>query len=255
MMWLHQTMDIGEFIKHKLSRPGYVEEGQWDLLYPYRWWETFWVYHANYLSPLFVIMLVLELVATTVNREWKKPLISFVALMGGGGIIYSLLGHEYVYIHAFLYLYLFPLYSIFIARWVQRCVTAPESLKKLVRHPRWISFGVFVLLLHYPWGRLQSNLFHDVCNSLGLLSTTVAFTYLFLKSRLNLKRILVLITIAGITNISQMINYRNEPKKDWEFCQKAREEYARTGQPVVSPLDAHFTRDYYCKGIPLIEAK
>ncbi len=254
MMWLQQTFDIGEFLRRKLVKPGYLTATEEkNSFYVLDWIKTVFQYHSNYLSPAFLMFLLLELIATTANREWNRKLVGTIFLIGGGGLLYAIIGQQYVYVHAFLYLYLFPLYSILIAQWIFRCLNSPETLA-VFRRQQWILIflPIFVFLM-YPFGRLQSNFIHDVCNSLLLVGATMGFVVLLWKGRLTEKKMLVVLTVAAIGNVSQMVNYRNEPAKDYLFCQQAREQFAKTGQPVLSPLDHHFARDFYCREIPLVE--
>lgn len=254
MMWLNQTFDLSEFLLRKIVKPGYLTETeQKNNFYWLNWIKTFFQYHSNYLSPFFLLCLILELITTTANREWNRRFVAAIFLIGGGGMIYTILGERYVYVHAFLYLYLFPLYALFVARWLLRCIREPESLRFLHGH-RWlvIFLTIFVFAM-YPFGRLQTNLIHDISNSLMIVGSTVAFVTLLLRRRLTEKAILIVLTIAAVGNVSQMVNYRNEPAKDYHFCNAAREEFARTQQPVQSPLDKDFARDFYCRDIPLKE--
>lgn len=250
MMWLRQTANIGEFLTHKLANPGYVDRKWTGIAYVIEWIHTFFQYHANYLTPFFLLCVGLELIAKTQGKRWTRDILALIALIGGGGILYVILGREYVYIHAFLYLYLFPLYSLLAAHWLMRCL---EGKSEALFSKRWwlVLLAIF-LLANYPFGRLQSNFYHDVVNSLGLIGVVILFFFYFWRghARLSEKQILTLLILAGVTNISQMINYRNEPPTDYDFCQKARFEYEQTGQPVPSD-DSNFTRDFYCQGTPL----
>lgn len=255
MMWLNQALDLSEFLQRKLVKPGYLTAGEEkDRLYVLSWIKTFFQYHSNYLSPLFLLFLLMELYTTTANREWNRKFVGTLLLIGGGGILYTLIGERYVYVHAFLYLYLFPLYSLLIGRWIYRCTMKSESLAPLDQRPAMVVGLVIFVLALYPYGRLQTNLAHDVCNSLLLVGSTLAFAVRLVQRRLTEKAILIIFSAGCLGNVSQMINYRNEPAMDYLFCVRAREEFRQTQQPVLSAVDPSFTRDFYCRGIPVKEA-
>lgn len=253
MMWLHQTPDLISFLKLKLLNPGYVRHGDRGLLYPLRWLYQALQYQNNLLGPLFFFWLLLML-RTKLPDFWRNPeRRAEVALLAGTGIVYTLLGHEYVYIHAFLYLYWIPAIVIGIAFWLWSSIENAPTREFFQTRKAWIAGLAFWVVATYTYGRYKSNIFHDAVNSLGMIGVTLTCAVWMWRNSLSSRRWMGLLAAAGVLNISQMINYRNEPALDAEFCTQARAEYARTGQPVASPLDDYFTRHFYCAGIPLTE--
>lgn len=248
MMWLKQTTSIWEFVQMKLSKPGYVAEHDW--MYPFKWLANAVQMNSRYISPAFLLIIAVELARAT----WTREKLARTVLVAGGGVIYLLLGRDLFYIHDFLYIYLVPFYSLTAAEAMLRMQTQnPGALSRRLKI--FAGVAVFLFLAFYPYGVIKTNMVHDVINSLGLLTTAIFAAVWTFRGENSTRRWLVLVGAVGVVNISQMINYRNQPWLDYEFCNKAREEHARTGQPVPAPpgLDKFFTRDLYCRGIPLIE--
>jgi hypothetical protein len=157
-------------------------------------------------------------------------------------------------------MYLIPGFSLLAASWVWRWCEDPS------RHGDWpakravLLFLAVVPLVFYPYGMLKTHAVHDAVNSLALVVALVLAAGAVLRARewtpeSRRRRMLAVLALSGLANVSQMISYRNEPARDFEFCQHARAEHLRTGAPVTAPagLDRFFTRDYYCKDIPFRE--
>lgn len=258
MLWLRQTGDLGAFIQEKLTKPGYVPTSERDLLYPLRWILKSLQQNSWLLSPAFFFLVLTELATRTLRREWTRESLARTSLIAGAGLMYVALGRDFFYIHAFLYLYLTPFFSITAAEAINRLLHSP-SLVTVSRGARaWPVGIVLVCLLAYPYGILKTHLVHDAVNSLVLLGGGIALALLWLRSvgtsrAPRLAAVALVVAASGFGNISQMISYRNEPPRDAQFCQEARREHSQTGSPVRVPPDLppHFTRAYYCAGIPL----
>lgn len=260
MMWLRQTFDITEFLRGKLTKPGYVAAADADLFYPLRWLHKMSQQLSWLLSPAFLFLVLMELATRTRLREWTREELGRLWLLMGAGVLYLLLGRDFFYIHAFLHMYLLPGFSLLAASWAVRWLERPASTT-LWSNARVLPVALaFVPFVFYPYGMLKTNAAHDAVNSLALVTALVLAVLTLIRRRdwtpeARHRRLLVIVAISGLANISQMISYRREPTRDFEFCERARVEHERTGQPVSVPdgLDAFFTRDYYCAGIPLRE--
>ena len=253
MMWLHQTTDIVGFLQQKMVHQGYVESTQLDYLYPLRWFYQAWQYHEVLLGPWGLMCLVLSLLWLHGQKIKWKILAQLLAL-SGGGVLNAIVGHQFVFVHEFNYLYVLPAYALLIAVFVTHLVA--DSAGALINYeqglklPRW-GYGLFIffVIATYPFGRYSSNVWHDSINAIVMISVVGYFsTYLFGRK---LSHWIPILVVTALVNISQMINWRNEPALDFDFCKQARVEFARTGQPVKSSLEPELVSRLYCQGIPV----
>lgn len=266
MMWLQQTFNILEFLHKKMVHQGYVEEKKLDYLYPLRWLYQAWQYHSTLLSPLFLFWGVLAL-RSQFLRENRGLLISFIAI-SGGGLVNAILGHQFIYIHEFNYLYLSPIYALLIGAWLnsQFATSANAGLAgknsgfEKVNYfelnkapaPRWLLWGMGLFIVAtYSYGRYQSIQWLDISNNLIMALSVLFFASQFQMGALRPRPWIWLLVITALVNCSQLINWRNEPAMDYDFCQSAKKEYSKTHQPVLVTLEPDPSLDYYCRGIPL----
>jgi len=264
MMWLHQTPDIFEFLRFKLLTPSYIRKEEKGWSEPFRFVLNFFASQARLLSPLFTALALFELFSGEGRKffrrkEWAglTPFHHAVLLAGGTGLCYALIGHEYFMVHVYLYLLLTPGMALLAARFCER-VLEEGSLKVSVESQGGRARAVMTVLLLvcaavYPYGIFQTSLFHDVINSVAFISASLTAIYLAWKPVPSPKPFLALIALSAAANASQVANYRNEPDTERSFCQKAREEYARTGKPVETSEEKSDAKDLlYCVGVPVI---
>jgi len=159
------------------------------------------------------------------------------------GLIYSLVAHQYVYIHSFHYHPLWIGFSLLTYLGLKRCLELQFTWV-------WRIYLIFCLLV-FPYGKYQNSFPWDVLNSM-LILTSVIFLFLSLQ-RKNEKLLLIAITITALSSASRFLNFRSESPRDYLFCQKARAEYEITGQPVKAELPPHFTRNFYCRGLKILD--
>lgn len=275
MMWLHQTFDIVDFLKMKLFKPGYVDKKHNGWRLPFVFVSNFFFSQSRLLGPLLAVFAFFELLRregrdffTGWKNRWRS-LNSFhhaVLLSGGTGFCYALIGHEYFIVHVFLYLLLLPGLSLLAARFIERLLTGDETVaasteprstsnSRLTTGRDWVvlvALGVLFIVC-YPYGIFKTNAVHDALTSVVLASTALAFLYFAKKERLRDRAVGVFCAFAFLGNLSQLINYRNEPDTERSFCEKAREEFKRTGQPVHTTEPRSDAKDLlYCKDLPVI---
>jgi hypothetical protein len=267
MMWLHQTFDVVDFLKMKLFKPGYVDKKHNGWRLPFVFVSNFFFSQSRLLGPLLAVFAFFELIRRE-GREfftgWKnrwQSLTSFhhaVLLSGGTGLCYALIGHEYFIVHVFLYLLLLPGLSLLAARFIERLLTKSEPVPSafaLATGRDWIallSLGILFIVC-YPYGIFKTNAIHDALTSLTLAGTVIAFLIYTKKRRLSDPTVKTLIALAFAANLSQMINYRNEPDTERSFCEKARAEFNQTHQPVHTLEPRSDAKDLlYCKDVPVI---
>jgi|GEM_PF-4245359 len=248
MMWLQQKLDLIEFLKFKLVRPGYVGQHTFDYLYPLRWTYQAWQYLSMLISPLFALWAVLALTAVRVSPD-RRAFGDDLILISGSGILYAIAGHEYFYIHAFLWLYALPGVAILLAWWLTPALTAQQEQGT---HSKWgVSLLTLFVVATYSYGRLKTNLYLDSINDAIMAFSVIGFAILWLQKKTNPRSWLVLFVLTAMVNFSQLVNWRNEPETDMQFCNSAREEFARTHSAVTTNLTDDLAMRFYCRGIPV----
>lgn len=262
MMWLHQTLDILDFLRMKLTNPGYIQKREKDWLEPLRFLKTFVTSQARLLSPLFASLAFFELFAGSAKdflkvrglKDWQNltPFHHAVLLSGGTGLIYALIGHEYVMVHVYLYLLFTPGLALLAARFCERAING-EDFGKLNQFESRLLAGLSIAFIaFYPYGIFKTKDIHDAINSLALAGSAGALLSIIAQARRRATALLSLVTIAAVANGSQVMNYRNEPDTERSFCEKARAEYRQTGKPVeTEEVESDAKRYIYCVGIPI----
>jgi hypothetical protein len=241
MSYLHRSSSLYAFLYGKLYGPSYIDN-KLSLTYPIEWAYTFFQTQARFLSPAFLFLMGLGFVSLFRRTEplEKQDKLLLILLPG---LIYALLAHQYVYIHSFHY---HPL-------WIGFSLLTYLGLKKCFQfHFSW-SLKVFLIfaLLVFPYGKYQNSFPWDVANSLLILTSVVV---LFLSLQRKSEMLLVsAIAITSLSSASRFLNFRSESPKDFLFCQKARAEFAMTDQPVKAEVPPHFTRNFYCRGIKILD--
>jgi hypothetical protein len=263
MMWLHQTTDIVEFLRAKLLDPGYIQKREKGWSEPLRFAHNFFTSQARLLSPLFAACALFELVwgdgrefllSIFRPRNWIRltPFHHAVLLAGGTGLVYALIGHEYMMVHVYLYLLFTPALALLCARFFERSLMANSILGATLGNKKAMAVLCIFLAAVYPYGIFQSNLVHDILNSTAFVLTSLTMIYFLRKPVVGSAPILILIALNSLANASQVANYRNERDTERSFCNKARTEYAHTGKPVVTSEEESNAKTYlYCVGIPV----
>ncbi len=261
MMWLQQTYDIVEFFRVKLFSPGYIKKEEKGFLEPLRFASNFVSSNSRLLSPLFCVFAFMELImgeGRAFFTGWRNrfrnltPFHHAVLLSSGTGLIYALIGHEYFMVHVYLYLLFTPGLALLAARFVEKLFAGdiPASLRK------WqVTLTIVGLLFAalYPYGIYKTNVVHDALTSVALIICVLALIAQTWRKKLNPNFVAGLIAFGAAANFSQLLNYRNEPDTERSFCIKAREEFGRTGQPVVTVEPRSDAKDLmYCKDVPII---
>ncbi len=264
MMWLHQTIDIVEFLRTKLLDPGYIQKREKGWSEPIRFARNFLTSQARMLSPLFAACAFFELIwgdgrellrSVLWPASWRRltPFHHAFLLAGGTGFVYALIGHEYVMVHVYLYLLFTPGLALLCARFFERSLMANSNLGAVGGY-KLVMTGLIVLFAAlYPYGIFQSSLVHDVVNSTLFIVSALAMIYFLRKPVVGTVPILALIAVNSLANASQVANYRNEHDTERLFCNQAREEYARTGKPVETYEEESNAKIYlYCVGVPIV---
>jgi len=258
MMWLQQTTDIIAFLKLKLLTPGYIskkEKGPFEVFF---FAASFLHSMARLLSPLFCSFAFFELArgqGRLFLTDWRKrwhglgPFQYAVLLSGGTGLFYGLIGHEYFMVHVFLYLLLTPALALLCAGCVEHLLKTPLAKKDRI----WLSVLGVLFLAFYPYGIFKSNAVHDALNSILFVVSVIGFiAVLWRRSKLTPALALLFVALGVVGNVSQTINYRNEPDTERSFCEKARAEFQATGRPVETHEERSSAKDFlYCRGIPI----
>ncbi len=261
MMWLHQKTDIIDFLRLKLLNPGYIKQKEKGLLEPLRFFQNVISSNARLLSPLFAALATYELFrgdGKTFFSGWRSrwreltPFHHAVLLTGGTGLIYALIGHEYFMVHVFLYLLMTPGLALLSARFIERNIQSSIDGHGFKADRAWISIIVLLFASLYPYGIYRSSLAHDVINSVALISSSLGFLWTVYRTQYYRRSLAIIVSLAAAANVSQTINYRNEPDKERSFCEKARNEYIRTNQPVITQEKRSDAKEFiYCRGIPI----
>jgi len=241
MSYLHGSSSLYDFLYGKLFGASYIDN-KLSPSYPLQWIYTFFQTQSRFLSPVFLFLLGLGLVSACKKTEppEHRNLLLLILLPG---LIYSLVAHQYVYIHSFHYHPLWIGFSLLTYLGLKRCLELQFTWV-------WRIYLIFCLLV-FPYGKYQNSFPWDVLNSM-LILTSVIFLFLSLQ-RKNEKLLLIAITITALSSASRFLNFRSESPRDYLFCQKARAEYEITGQPVKAELPPHFTRNFYCRGLKILD--
>lgn len=289
MMWLHQTSDIFEFLHKKLLDPGYIRAREKGWSEPFRFILNFLTSQSRLLSPLFAALAFWELAfgsGRATFSSWKsrwsnlEPFHHALLLSGGTGLFYALIGHEYFMVHVYLYLLFTPALALLCARFTERVFTTngitaqagdgknnvePGGGKNKVEpgtanstplitkiSMRQLAALSILFTAVYPFGIFKTNAIHDALTSLALAGAALALGHFAWRGRISAVHFLVMVGATATANASQLMNYRNEPDTERSFCEKARAEFARTGQPVETHEERSNAKDLmYCKGIPI----
>ncbi|MES2857478.1 MAG: hypothetical protein V4692_16525, partial [Bdellovibrionota bacterium] len=248
MMWLRQTADIVEFLQQKIMKPGYVKPDNSGVLQPFFFVKNFLTTQARLLGPLFSAVAFFELI-----RGDRRGMITAAWLAGGTGIVYAIVGHEYMMVHAYLYLLFTPALALLAARFFERWSAGELRLNS--RDSKWLVILLLLQIGVYPYGIYKTNVIHDALTSVVLAGTALALIFVVRKNQNGVSGQVVsaFLVLAFIGNLSQMMNYRNEDDTERSFCIKAKEEFARTGQPVHTMEDYSRAKFYiYCRNIPIV---
>jgi hypothetical protein len=172
------------------------------------------------------------------NYIYLKSLNSFhhaVLLCGGMGVLYTLIGHEYMMVHVFLYLFWLPAFALLGASWLEGLFASSEGMLTPSKSIA-TTIAVTVAAL-YPFGIFKSNIIHDAINSAAIVISILIFVYYFFwrEAKPTARAIAAFLVTGFLINFSQTANYRNEPDTERSFCEHARKEYEATGRPVHAP--------------------
>lgn len=256
MMWLRQTGDVFAFLTQKIVHQGYLNHAEQVWYYPVLWLARFFQYQARNFAPAFFIFAVVEFVNQWRAMQVNRDRIAIWLLLTSGGLIYLLLGRNLFYVHGFLYIYLVPTVALFCADFFFRVTKAGGTVLIKARLQDKVLIGVVGLLVIglYPYGILKTNVIQDGINSAALALGGLWLLLQVLRQQIKKEHLLALTALTGLANASQMIGARNEPPRDYEFCKSARQDFARTGQPIKVPNDLSetYTLNFYCRGVPLV---
>jgi hypothetical protein len=252
MMWLHQTSNIIAFLSEKLFRPGYVRADETGLIFPL-------LLLKNIISSLSRLMGPALLGLGLVSIFWQLPsraCLRAAWLTGGTGVLYTLAGAQYHMVHVYLYLFWLPGLALLLGSF-------GEPAQGVAGEHKRARFGLMLALVLgavalYPYGIFKSNTVHDVLNSGVIIGSGLALLIQIYRSRQIRPALMVgLIAVAGGANVSQMINYRNEPDTERSFCEQARRLAIQLPEGAVlrardisksaQPSDAK--RLLYCRGL------
>jgi hypothetical protein len=272
MMWLHQTLDIVAFLKMKLFNPGYVKPDNKGWLEPLHYARNIVTSLSRLLGPVLLSFGLVTLffgegrALFTGFRSRFRDLTAFhhaLILSGGTGALYVLIGHEYVMVHVFLYLFLLPAFALLGASFVEKSIVANSSGSNSAPGPlmaltttqkRWLTSLVVLVTALYPYGIFKTNAIHDAATSVVLAGSALAFIfYVWRPERLTANVLGTLLVAGFVGNLSQMMNYRNEADTERSFCEKARAQYLSTQKPVETNEEHSDAKELvYCKDVPVI---
>lgn len=253
MAYLNQTWDLIDFLKARLVSPQYIKTEQRDSLLPLRFVKNFLQSMARLLSPLFCLFAFYELfqgeASLFFRRRSRLPLTKYheaLILTGGTGLIYAVIGYQYVMVHIFLYLFLIPAMALMCGQYFYSVLTSEYAVPT-----KTMAFAIALpFLALYPYGIFKGSPILDGFNSGLFILLTLLF--LGLKKYLQPRYLLLIVAANGFTNFLQVVNYRSDDDHEYAFCEKARDEYARTHAPVKTTERYTMTKDLvYCHGIPI----
>lgn len=260
MMFLRQTWDILGFVGQKLTNPEYIRPPDLTekLLLPLQFVRNFFQSLARLLGPLFAAFAFYEFTVGAGRNIWRyskwrtlgKPEWALV-LTGLAFFGYLVPGFKYAMVHIHNYIFAVPMWALLCAGFVERVLKGEKI-------GRYFYVLIFVFLASYPYGIYQSSLVHDVFNSVLFVGSAVAFGIILYRASIRaqgapLALLASLVGICAFANFSQVMNYRNEGDTEYPFCERAREEFARTGQPVHTIEARTRTKVFlYCRGIPIV---
>ena len=262
MMVLRQTWDILGFVAQKLTDPEYIRPPSLteQLLLPVQLVRNFFQSLARLLGPLFAAFALYELIRGSGRPLWRfskirsleKEQWAFV-LTGLAFFGYMVPGFKYAMVHIHNYIFAVPMWALLASRFLDRTLEGEKS-------DRFFYVLIVAFIASYPFGIYQSSRIHDVINSLALIFSALAFGIIHYRrvvasiNATSLTKLLLIFTfLTALGNFSQVMNYRNEADSEFPFCEKAREEYNRTGQPIHTLERRTRTKEFlYCRGIPII---
>lgn len=258
MMYLLDTWNPVAFLHHKLFEAEYVSTTSMrdKLIFPFAFVKNFFVSQDRLLGALFATLAFYELAfgearaLFTTSRAKLANLSNYhhaLILCGGADLVYALIGPKYVMVHIYLYLFALPFFALLCANLFSKIFIG--GMAHIAKPKVFIAMGLFFVAF-YPYGIFKTNAIHDAITSVVIILSTLIFIF----ARNNLRKIaLVLICVAALANFSQMVNYRNEPDSEYTFCEWAKQEYARTHEPIITHERHTQTKDLlYCRGIPIV---
>ncbi|MGE3973254.1 MAG: hypothetical protein AB7F59_01875 [Bdellovibrionales bacterium] len=260
LMYLQGTWDILAFVQKKIFNPEYIPAEDWveKALWPVRFVKNFFVSQARLLGPLFASFVFYELVFGRASKifSYKKGVWSqatnyqwALLLLSLGSAIYSVLGVKYVMVHIYLFNFFMPLYALLATEFVWKVFQ--QGVQSI--EPKKYALWALPLVALYPYGIYKTNVLHDAITSGLIVLLSGYMLWAIFKRRLSSQVLQFCLVAAALLNFSQVVNYRNEADTEFPFCEWARAEYARTGQPIRTKEPHTRNKEFlYCRGIPII---
>jgi hypothetical protein len=152
-----------------------------------------------------------------------------------------------------LYLLFTPALALLVARFFERWASSEVVFSEA--DFKWLAGLVILQTALYPYGIFKTNVVHDALTSVELSLTALGFLWIAKRRSNSVSKntVATFLALAFFGNLSQMMNYRNEPDTERSFCEWAKTEYARTGQPIHTK--EHYSRAkfyLYCRNIPIV---
>lgn len=255
ILFLQSTWNVWAFIESRMNPNTYLGKNNHSVNYwliPFDFVKTFLTSHARLLSPLFASFAFWELTRGKAKALWsfKKGSLEIyhyaLILTGGVGLITSIVGFQYVIVHAFWFMLWMPAFALLCANFLG------DLIEREFKLDRAFVIICIVLLARYPFGIYKTNAIHDGINSAVFVLTALAFLF-SQKFRGNSKAIATLCGAVALANFSQTVNYRNEPDTEYAFCEQAKAVYGATGQPVRTKELPSLAKEFvYCRKIPIV---
>jgi 4-amino-4-deoxy-L-arabinose transferase-like glycosyltransferase len=259
LQWLLPEGGIVAFLNNRLLSGAHLSnEMKTEKNYymvPFKYIHISFRSFSRLFSPLLASIGVLELVSSQARsvfslQNWKRRKLGdyhlALLLVGLTGVITALVGYSYVMKHIFWYVILVPVFSLLGANFLYR-LTSGEMDLKVLRSKKAI-FIVLLLIAVYPYGIYQSDRTHDVINSAAFALTALSVFWLPMNQ---IRIALGLVVTVGLVNFSQVVNYRNHPAEDYEFCLQALKDHLDTGKVIQTPRKASWGSLLYCQGLPI----
>lgn len=276
--WLQSTWNLVGFVNDHIIHPPYLKKQEGSPFLIVSFFKTFIASHARMLSPLFALLAFSELFFGGSRKIWRiganyrnkiraskeSHYLLAILLTGGTGLLTSILGYKYVMVHIFWFILWMPMFALLCSQALFRRLSElgawPAVQSKISANvplnaePNFSFRGlVFVGLLFtvlYPYGVYQGSRIHDVVNSLIFIGSVV--WYLFYCKKTTGFAVLGVVTLVAVTNFSQVINYRNEPDSEYNFCRSAFLQYTKDPRRIFTKEIRSMTKDFlYCRGIPI----
>jgi hypothetical protein len=231
---------------------------------PFRYLSSIFKTHTRLLGPLFfaaglyaVTMAIRNSIVSS-PRKWfvqrctdlrESDAFLVFFLLGFAMLAVMVVGAPYVMIHPFFFIPTLSFWAFLIAwaglDWLPNAQVLGEKQR--------FALGLLIFTAaFYPYGIYQSSLGFDVAVSV----TIIASVLIVLRQTWKAKRFTVTrfaIVLAFLGNALQMINYRTEAPVDHDFCLRALENFAHTGERVDLGETPSFARILYCRGIALTQ--